>query len=64
VPRVIHFEIQADNPGRALKFYRHMLGSEFTKSEGLMPYWLILTGPDSQPGINGGLTPLRDGIDG
>ena len=25
-----------------------------------MPYWLITTGPNSEPGINGGLMPRRD----
>ena len=25
-----------------------------------MPYWLITTGPEGQPGINGGLMPRRD----
>ena len=25
-----------------------------------MPYWLITTGPERQPGINGGLIPRRD----
>jgi uncharacterized protein len=62
--RVIHFEIQAENPDRAIKFYREVLGWEFTKWDGPMPYWLIKTGPDSQPGINGGLLPRRGVIDG
>jgi predicted enzyme related to lactoylglutathione lyase len=64
MPRVIHFEIQADNPDRAVKFYRDVLGWEFTKWDGPMPYWLIKTGPDSQPGINGGLLPRRGVVDG
>ena len=25
-----------------------------------MPYWMITTGPDSEPGINGGLMPRQD----
>jgi len=64
MPRVIHFEIHAENPDRAVKFYREVLGWEFTKWDGPMPYWLIKTGPDSQPGINGGLLPRRGVIDG
>jgi predicted enzyme related to lactoylglutathione lyase len=60
MPRVIHFEIHAGNPGRAVKFYRDLFGWEFTKWEGPMPYWLIKTGPDGQPGINGGMLPRRD----
>jgi predicted enzyme related to lactoylglutathione lyase len=64
MPRVIHFEIHAENPERAIKFYTDLFGWEFTKWEGPMPYWLIKTGPDSQPGINGGLLPRRGAIDG
>ncbi len=59
MPRVIHFEIHADNPERAVAFYQKVLGWSFTKWEGPMPYWLVKTGPDTQPGINGGLLPRR-----
>jgi hypothetical protein len=64
MPRVIHFEIHADDPERAIKFYREVFAWEFTKWEGPQPYWLIKTGPDSQPGINGGLIPRRCAVDG
>jgi uncharacterized protein len=64
MPRVIHFEVHADNPDRAIKFYREVLGWEFSKWDGPVPYWLIKTGPDGQPGINGGLVPRRGPIDG
>jgi predicted enzyme related to lactoylglutathione lyase len=64
MPRVVHFEIHAENPDRAIQFYRDVLGWEFKKWDGPMPYWLVMTGPDSQPGINGGLIQRRDGIDG
>jgi predicted enzyme related to lactoylglutathione lyase len=62
--RVIHFEVHADNPDRAINFYREVLGWEFSKWDGPIPYWLIKTGPDGQPGINGGLVPRRGPIDG
>jgi predicted enzyme related to lactoylglutathione lyase len=55
MPRVAHFEIHADNPDRAIAFYTGLFGWEFKKWDGPMPYWLITTGPDSEPGINGGL---------
>ena len=55
--RPVHFEIPADDPDRALAFYRDVFGWKFQKWEGPMPYWLITTGPDSEPGINGGLLP-------
>jgi predicted enzyme related to lactoylglutathione lyase len=57
MPRVIHFEIVADKPERAMKFYKEVFGWEFNKWEGPQEYWLVKTGEDSQPGINGGLTP-------
>ena len=64
MPRVIHFEIHAENPDRAIKFYHDVFAWEFTKWVGPAPYWLIRTGPDNQPGINGGLEPRRGIIDG
>lgn len=57
MPRVIHFEIVADNPERAMKFYKEVFGWEFNKWDGPQDYWLVKTGEDNQPGINGGLTP-------
>jgi len=57
--RVTHFEIQADKPERAIAFYSALFDWQFTKWDGPMPYWLIVTGPDSQRGINGGLLPRR-----
>src|SRR5437667_4141686 len=55
--RVVHFEIPADNNDRALKFYSAIFGWTFQKFPGPQEYWLITTGPNDQPGINGGLLP-------
>ena len=58
--RVIHFEIQAEDPERAAKFYREVFGWKIDKWEGgEFPYWMIMTAEkDSmEPGINGGLLP-------
>jgi predicted enzyme related to lactoylglutathione lyase len=55
VPRVIHFEIHAAEPERAVRFYSHVFGWEFRKWDGPADYWLITTGPGGAPGINGGL---------
>jgi uncharacterized protein len=55
MPRVIHFELHADDPERAIRFYATVLGWHFTKWEGPMDYWLIKTGPKEQPGIDGGM---------
>jgi len=55
VPRVVHFEVAADDPERAAAFYQDVFGWEIHKWDGPMDYWLIKTGPEGQPGINGGL---------
>lgn len=53
--RVIHFELPADDPDRAIAFYEKVFGWKFEKWGGPMEYWLIMTGPEDQPGIDGGL---------
>jgi predicted enzyme related to lactoylglutathione lyase len=60
MPRVVHFEINADDPERALRFYERVFGWEFTKWEGPMDYWLIKTGEEDEPGIDGGLMQRQD----
>ena len=55
MPRVIHFEIAADDPLRAKTFYEQVFGWKIDKWEGPMDYWLITTGPSGEPGIDGGL---------
>lgn len=61
--RVVHFEIQADQPQRAIAFYTQVFAWEFSQW-GEQSYWLIKTGPDDKPGINGGLMPRQHPIDG
>ena len=55
--RVVHFEIQADDVERAKAFYGAAFGWEFQDYGAFVgsPYWGIVTGPDEEPGINGGL---------
>jgi len=62
--RVVHFEIHAANPERAIAFYQKVFDWSFQKWEGPMPYWLVTTGPSDQPGINGGLIQRQGEIDG
>ncbi len=64
MPRVVHFEIHAADPERAVNFYQKLFGWTFQKWEGPMEYWLVTTGPNDQPGINGGLMPRQGEIDG
>lgn len=54
--RVVHFEIQADDVDRAIKFYKDVFGWEFPEwMKGV--YWGIVTAPEGSKelGINGGL---------
>ena len=53
--RVVHFEITANDLGKARDFYSKVFGWEFSKWEGPMEYWLIKTGEEGEMGINGGL---------
>jgi hypothetical protein len=55
MPRIVHFEISADEPERAINFYKSIFGWDVQKWNGPEDYWLITTGPNDQPGINGGL---------
>lgn len=62
--RPMHFEIQASNPQALIDFYGALFGWSFQKWDGGENwkggnYWLIQTGPDTQPGINGGLLPRK-----
>jgi hypothetical protein len=52
----MHFEIHADNPERAIGFYRSVFGWKIERwGAGEPAYWLITTGPKESPGIDGGL---------
>jgi predicted enzyme related to lactoylglutathione lyase len=60
MPRVVHFEAYADDVERASKFYSNVFGWNFDKWEGPQDYWLIMTGEEGQPGINGGMMQRPD----
>jgi len=53
--RVINFEIPAAEPERAAAFYKQVFGWSIEKWPGPMEYWMVTTGADGAPGINGGL---------
>jgi hypothetical protein len=61
--RVVHFEIHAEDPSRAIDFYSKIFGWKFEKW-GSLEYWVITTGPDTEEGINGGLLKRKGSIDG
>ena len=56
MPRVVHFEIPADDPERCNAFYRTVFGWTIVKWNGPMPYWPATTGTEG-PGINGAIAP-------
>jgi predicted enzyme related to lactoylglutathione lyase len=60
--RVIHFEFAAENPERAANFYKSVFGWEATNWGGPQEYWLVKTGPDDKPGINGGILRQQDAM--
>jgi|SRR5579859_701015 len=62
--RVVHFEIHAENPERAAAFYRKVFDWQITKWNGPAEYWLITTGSDSEPGINGAILQRQGPING
>ena len=54
--RIVHFEIAADDPARAVKFYKQVFGWQIKDmSQGKAEYWLVTTGPKKEAGINGGI---------
>ncbi len=58
--RVVHFEISANDPERLADFYRNVFGWEIAKWEGPIDYWLVTTGNEKLPGINGALKNRSD----
>jgi uncharacterized protein len=62
MPRVTHFEIYTENPEAVRPFYEKVFDWKFKKFEGgPMEYWVITTGDEKEPGINGGITRPREG---
>ena len=51
---IVHFEIPADKPERAAKFYKDVFGWQI-KRWGNIPYWNIDTKHGKKTGINGAL---------
>src|SRR5260370_32596590 len=58
--RVIHFESPASDPERASAFYKKVFGWKIEKWPGPMEYWMVTTGAEGAPGINGGLMKNTD----
>ncbi len=57
--RVVHFEIPCDHPEKTMEFFKSVFGWTFQQF-GVEPYWIVMTGDEKKPGINGGLMKKRD----
>jgi predicted enzyme related to lactoylglutathione lyase len=57
--KVAHFEINADEPERAMNFYKEVFGWKFQRW-GDQEYWLAMTGEKAEPGIDGAIMPRTD----
>lgn len=57
--RVVHFEIPCDHPEKTMEFFKSVFGWTFQQF-GAEPYWIVMTGDEKKPGINGGLMKKRD----
>lgn len=47
--------MSSEDPASLVKFYEKVFGWKFYKWEGDFDYWMINTGNEDEPGINGGL---------
>lgn len=55
MPKIIHFEISADDPTRASAFYGDVFGWHIDKWEGPIDYWLIRTDDRDQTSLDGAI---------
>lgn len=56
MPKVIHFEIPAEDLRRAAAFYEKAFEWKINNyGSGEMDYWLVTAGEDKEPGINGAI---------
>jgi uncharacterized protein len=55
MPRIIHFEISADDPTRASVFYESVFGWRINKWEGPVDYWLVSADDSDQTSVNGAI---------
>jgi len=53
--RFVHFELATNDLEKTAAFYQDVFGWQIQKWEGPVTYWLVTTGEEGTPGINGGL---------
>jgi predicted enzyme related to lactoylglutathione lyase len=58
MPTIVHFDVPADDIGRAQAFYGSLFGWKFEKYQGPIEYYQIhTTAMDGSPGVYGGMGP-------
>ncbi|MHA1914914.1 MAG: VOC family protein [Promethearchaeota archaeon] len=62
MPKIVHFEINADDLSRAKGFYEKVFDWKIEKWEG-GEYWVINAGDEDEEGINGGLQQREESTD-
>ncbi|NVM18662.1 MAG: VOC family protein [Candidatus Lokiarchaeota archaeon] len=62
MPRLVHFEMNVKDVHKTIAFYEEVFGWMFQKWDGPMDYWLIMTGDENEPGIDGGLGYEEEGF--
>jgi len=63
MPKIVHFEINADDIPRAKAFYEKVFKWKIQSWEGNPAYHVIEAGEESEAGINGGLQKREDSAD-
>ncbi len=61
MPKVLHFEIAADNPERAVEFWLKLSDGILKSGKEEFEYWLVDAGAEDEAGINGAIKPREDG---
>lgn len=56
MPRISYLDFSADQPNRAVNFYRNVFDWQINKWDGPREFWEIKTGESDEPGIDGGLS--------
>ncbi len=55
MPKIVHFEIPADDMERARNFYQDLFGWKITPYQEGSDYWMISTDEDGEKGLDGGM---------
>ena len=63
MPKIVHFEINADDVPRAKAFYEKVFKWKIQSWAGNPEYNVIEAGEESEAGINGGLQKREDSLD-